>query len=85
MSAAESLLTISSTPTVSDDVVQNVGATTYGRRGGDPELAPVEGALVVGQFSGGKIKVFHSMGDGKFAKGEWLKAGGEVAKVPGVW
>ena len=41
--------------------------------------------LVVGQFNGGKIQVFRNEGDGKFAKGEWLKADGKAAKVPGVW
>ncbi len=41
--------------------------------------------LLVGQFSEGKIQVFKSLGDGRFADGSWLKAGGEVATVPGVW
>jgi hypothetical protein len=41
--------------------------------------------LVVGQFRGGKMKVYRGLGDGKLAPGEWLKAGGEVAEVPGVW
>jgi FG-GAP-like repeat len=41
--------------------------------------------LIVGQFSGGKMKVYRNLGDGKLAKGEWLKAEGEVAEVPGVW
>ena len=41
--------------------------------------------LVVGQFAGGKIKVYKSTGGGKFAAGEWLQAGGAVAEVPGVW
>jgi hypothetical protein len=41
--------------------------------------------LLVGQFSGGKIRVFKNLGDGKLAVGEWLKAGGAVAEVPGVW
>jgi hypothetical protein len=48
-----SLLTITSTPKVDDDVVRDVGAITFGRRGGDAELAPIERAMVVGQFSGG--------------------------------
>jgi hypothetical protein len=41
--------------------------------------------LLVGQFDGGKIRVFKGLGGEKFAKGEWLKAEGKVAKVPGVW
>jgi hypothetical protein len=41
--------------------------------------------LLVGQFSGGKIQVFKNLGDGKLAPGEWLKAEGSVAEVPGVW
>lgn len=54
-----------------------------------PCLADVDGdgdlELLVGQFSGGKIQVFER-GEGlAFQKGRWLKAGGEVAEVPGVW
>lgn len=41
--------------------------------------------LLVGQFRGGKIRVYKNLGDGKLAAGEWLKAEGEVAEVPGVW
>ena len=41
--------------------------------------------LLVGQFSGGKIRVFKNRGDGQLATGEWLKADGKVAEVPGVW
>ena len=41
--------------------------------------------LLVGQFKDGKIKVYRNEGGGKFAAGEWLKAEGDVAKVPGVW
>ena len=41
--------------------------------------------LLVGQFNGGKIRVFKNLGDRKLAAGEWLKAEGEVAEVPGVW
>ena len=41
--------------------------------------------LLVGQFSGGKIRVYRNLGDGKFAAGDWLKADGAVAEVPGVW
>ena len=42
--------------------------------------------LLVGQFRGGKITVF-SGADGieKLGAGEWLRAGGEIAEVPGVW
>ena len=41
--------------------------------------------LLVGQFAKGKIRVFKHLGEEKFAPGEWLQAGGEVAQVPGVW
>lgn len=41
--------------------------------------------LLVGQFNKGKIQVFKHLGDGKFAAGDWLKAAGKVAEVPGVW
>jgi len=41
--------------------------------------------LLVGQFRGGKIRVFKSLGDAKVAEGQWLQAGGSVAEVPGVW
>ncbi|MEZ5978482.1 MAG: VCBS repeat-containing protein [Planctomycetota bacterium] len=41
--------------------------------------------LVVGQFDGGKIAVYPGKGDGTFGEREWLRAGGEIATVPGVW
>jgi hypothetical protein len=41
--------------------------------------------LVVGQFTGGKMRVFRGLGGGKLAAGEWLQAGGAVAEIPGVW
>jgi len=41
--------------------------------------------LLVGQFSGGKIRVFKHLDGNKFEPGEWLKAEGKVAEVPGVW
>lgn len=41
--------------------------------------------LLVGQFSQGKIKVYKNLGDGKFAAGSWLSAGGKDAEIPGVW
>ena len=41
--------------------------------------------LLVGQFKDGKIRVFKHLGAEKLAPGEWLKASGEVAHVPGVW
>ncbi len=41
--------------------------------------------LLVGQFNGGKIRVFKNLGDGKLAEGTWLEADGQVATVPGVW
>ena len=41
--------------------------------------------LLVGQFSGGKIRVYKNLGDGKLAAGDWLKADGAVAEIPGVW
>src|SRR5215471_8257015 len=41
--------------------------------------------LLVGQFAGGKIRVFKNLGDAKLAQGVWLQAGGRVAEIPGVW
>ena len=41
--------------------------------------------LLVGQFKKGKICVYRNLGDDKLAAGEWLKAEGAVAEVPGVW
>ncbi len=41
--------------------------------------------LLVGQFSGGKIRVHKNLGDGKLAAARWLKADGATAEVPGVW
>lgn len=41
--------------------------------------------LLVGQFNGGKIKFYRGFGEGKFARGEWLKANGDPVTVPGVW
>jgi hypothetical protein len=48
-----SLMTVTATPTVDDDTITSVGAVTYGRRGGDPELAINQRALVIPRFSGG--------------------------------
>ncbi|MBI3875129.1 MAG: VCBS repeat-containing protein [Verrucomicrobia bacterium] len=54
-----------------------------------PSLADIDGDgkkdLLVGQFNRGKIKVYKGLGGGRFAAGEWLKAQGDVAEVPGVW
>jgi hypothetical protein len=54
-----------------------------------PCLADINGNgkkdLLVGQFAGGKIKVYKNLGGGKFGAGSWLHAGGKVAEVPGVW
>lgn len=41
--------------------------------------------LLVGQFAGGKIRVYRNLGDGKLAAPSWLEAGGEAAQIPGVW
>lgn len=41
--------------------------------------------LLVGQFRQGKIHLFKNLGAGKLAVGQWLKAEGEDAEVPGVW
>ena len=54
-----------------------------------PCLADIDGDgkkdLLVGQFNKGKIRVYKGLGGGRFAAGEWLKAEGKVAEVPGVW
>jgi len=41
--------------------------------------------LLVGQFNGGKIRVYKNLGQNKLAAAQWLKAEGKVASVPGVW
>jgi hypothetical protein len=41
--------------------------------------------LLVGQFSGGKIRVFKNLGADQLAAGDWLMAEGNVAEIPGVW
>ena len=41
--------------------------------------------LLVGQFNGGKIRVYKNLGQNKLAAAQWLKAEGKVATVPGVW
>ncbi len=41
--------------------------------------------LLVGQFMEGKVMVYKGKGEGKFAEGKPLEAGGEVVKIPGVW
>jgi hypothetical protein len=41
--------------------------------------------LLVGQLNGGKINFYKNLGENKLAEGEWLKAEGAVAEVPGVW
>ena len=41
--------------------------------------------LLVGQFNGGKIRVFKNLGDAELAEGEWVHADGQIAEVPGVW
>jgi hypothetical protein len=41
--------------------------------------------LIVGQFAGGRMRVYRNLGEGKLGEGTWLEAGGKVAEVPGVW
>ena len=41
--------------------------------------------LLVGQFNEGKIRVFEQVSAENFRPGEWLRAEGNVAEVPGVW
>jgi hypothetical protein len=41
--------------------------------------------LLVGQFNGGKIRIFKNRGNAKLDAGEWLNVDGKPAEVPGVW
>jgi hypothetical protein len=41
--------------------------------------------LLVGQFSGGMIRVYKNLGEGNLATAQWLMAEGAPAEVPGVW
>lgn len=58
-----------------------------------PSLADLNGDgvpdLLVGQFRDGKIGFYKGTKgeDGRLSFGdhEWLQAGGEIAKIPGVW
>jgi len=58
-----------------------------------PTLFDVDGDgvkdLVVGQFNGGKMRMYRGIegggARGAFGAGEWIKADGQVAQVPGVW
>jgi hypothetical protein len=58
-----------------------------------PTLFDVDGDgfedLVVGQFNGGKMRMYRGIegggARGTFGAGEWIKADGQVAQVPGVW
>lgn len=58
-----------------------------------PSLADLDGDgikdLLVGQFKSGQIGFYKGMktedGSLKFAEHKWLQAGGEIAKVPGIW
>lgn len=47
------LLVVNATPLVSDEVVTQVGAVTFGGASNNPEALPAEGALVLPRFSGG--------------------------------
>ena len=64
-----------------EEDVRPMGRQAYGVKG--IELSKKD--LVVGQFNGGKMKVYRNLGGGKLAEGEWLEADGEIAEVPGVW
>lgn len=59
-----------------------------------PCLADVTGDgitdLLLGQFAGGRIRVFAGkkedrVAHGRFESGTWLLADGKIASVPGVW
>ena len=41
--------------------------------------------LIVGQFAGGKMKIYPNRGDGTLGEGEWLMVDDSPAEVPGVW
>ncbi|MCA9298745.1 MAG: hypothetical protein KDA28_06745, partial [Phycisphaerales bacterium] len=42
------------------------------------------GDLLVGQFNQGKIRVYAGS-EGGLTEGQWLRAGGKIAEIPGVW
>ena len=47
--------------------------------------------LIVGQFAGGKLRIYRNRGERnahghpQLEKGVWLEVDGNVAQVPGVW
>ncbi len=47
--------------------------------------------LIVGQFAGGRLRIYLNRGDSdgrgrpNLGKGAWLEVDGKVAEVPGVW
>ena len=41
--------------------------------------------LLVGQFNGGKIMVYKGKEKGEYKAGEFLRADGQTAEIPGVW
>lgn len=54
-----------------------------------PSLADMNGDgrkdLLVGQFAGGKINVYHANEKDGFGPGQWLKAQDKTVEVPGIW
>jgi hypothetical protein len=45
---------------------------------GNPEL-------LVGQFNGGRIRCYGVTGKFVLSEGDWIKAGGKTAIIPGIW
>ena len=54
-----------------------------------PSLGDIDGdgidELLVGQFRDGKILICKAAPTGHYGEGSFLEAGGDVARIPGVW
>ena len=54
-----------------------------------PSIGDIDGdgldELLVGQFRDGKILICKAAPSGHYREGRFLEAGGDVARIPGVW